>query len=136
MAKLEYEKKELFLGLNEFNRPKYAEKVEAWITLIRQLLYTRKGSYPSCPELGVDLHSYEFEFMDIAIRSIQKDILDQVHTYLPDIPLTNVELKEKQFPDRADPILLIILIFIVSGDYVPAALAINKSNRIDFEVSM
>lgn len=136
MAKLESQKKELFFGLNDFDKPAYATGIAAWMSLIRQLLYTEKGSYPSCPDLGVGLQSYEFEFMDAAIRKIKDEILSQIHTYLPDIPIASVTLQERSFPDRADPILLIIFVFLVDGNYVSSAIAIDKQNRIDFEVSM
>lgn len=137
MAKFEYNKAELGLALDSFDEPKKLYGIQAWVSLFLNLLFMRKGSFPSQPEMGIDIKSYEFEFMDNAIRELETNIATQVELYLPDIPLRNVTVREYSIPNRLDDIILIMATFVDDGKAYPVAITTDSSNkRIDFEVSM
>lgn len=135
-TKLESSKKELSLGIDNFNKPGTVSGKDAWVRLATYLLFMRKGSYPSAPEMGIDIQSYDFAFMDDAIDSLKNSIRDQISTYYPDIPLQSVTVESKEISGQM--ILLISLVFVDGGisDSAIIATNISSTNIIDFEVSI
>lgn len=131
---LESNKKELEIALNSFNKPTEIKGKEAWIRLIIYLLYIKKGTYPSNPNIGIDIRRYEFEFIDKAIPLLQNEISDQTKWFLPDVPLVSVIVDSTRV--RGDTILLIILTFEDNTPDNVAVIATSAYNIIDFEVSM
>lgn len=134
--RLEAEKTELVLGTNSFNKIAEKSGTEAWCNLITTLLFMKKGTYPSDPNMGCDIQQYEFNFLDDVISEIESNITDQVRTYLSDIPLDSVTVS-KDYSASGKPILLIILEFTLDegSDFVVVA-ATQSNNLINFEVVM
>lgn len=133
--KLDAEKKELSLSINSFDQPTELVGVDAWAKLVANLLFMKKGSYPTDPEMGCELQQYEFSVIDEVTDEIQELITEQVRTYLPDIPLDTVSVK-KDYMQGGQPIMLIILEFSYNdGELDTAVVAAEKSNNlINFEV--
>lgn len=132
---LESSKKELILGLNSFNKPGETIGKTAWIKLITYLMFMKKGTYPSCPTMGIGIQQYDYEFMDTAITNLQTDIQDQVSAYLPDVPLNSVSVESSDV--NGQKILLITLTFVDNGTTDSAVIAtLAAPNIIDFEVAM
>lgn len=133
--RLDAEKKELSLSINSFNQPTELVGANAWAKLVTNLLFMKKGSYPTDPEMGCELQKYEFSYIDEVMDEIQEVISEQVRTYLPDIPLETVSVK-KEFTQKGQPIMLIVLEFSYSdGELETAVVAAEKSNNlINFEV--
>ena len=137
MAKRNAEKKELVLGSNSFNQPAEASGKDAWVKLITNLLFMKKGTYPSDPEMGCELYKYEFAFIDDVIDEIQDVITTQVRTYLSDIPLTECNVSSSRL-ESGKAVLLIALTFQYrDGEYDTAVVAAEEStNQINFAVAM
>ena len=137
MANRNSERKELILGLNSFNRPAEASGKDAWIKLILNLLFMRKGTIPSEPEMGGELDRYEYHFIDDIKSDIRDVCLNQVHTYLPDIPLTNCEVISSTL-SNGQAVLVITLTFqYTDGEFDTVAVAAEKStNQINFAIAM
>lgn len=103
--------------------------------MITHLLFLIPGTYPSSPLLGIGIQQYEYSFMDETIAQLQSLILEQVRTYLPDVPLDSVVVDSTEVSGKK--ILLIIINFIDSGNLDTAVIAsAAPENIIDFEVSM
>lgn len=119
------EKSEVVLSLNVFNKPAEATGVEAWVKLITNLIFMQPGAYPTDPEMGCDIGKYQFHFINDAIDDITELITTQVNTYLPDIPLTNVNVS-KASSETGAPILVIGLEFSVNDVSEIAVVAANK----------
>lgn len=134
--KLESSKKELLLEIDKFNKPGEAVGKYAWTKLVTYLLFMRKGSYPSNPNMGIDIQSYDFEFMDTAIGNLQSEIKNQISTYYPDIPLNSVSVESTTISGHA--ILLISLVFLDNGELDSSVIATeaNSMTISDFEVSL
>ena len=132
---MESSKKELTLQINSFDKPKELSDVKAWSQLILNLLYLRPGTYPSLPEMGIDIEKYQFDFLDNAVSELSTKIIDQQQTYLPDVPLNGVQIGTVN--NGADTVLVIQLIFNTSDGVTSSAIAINTSERhfLDFDVS-
>lgn len=120
-------KSEIILSLNAFNKPAEATGVEAWTKLITNLIFMQPGAYPTDPEMGCDIGRYQFHFLDDVIDEITELISTQAHTYLPDVPLTGVNVS-KTTSDTGAPILLIALEFSVDDMPEIAVVAAEKTS--------
>lgn len=130
----EYRKRELTLGLNVFDNPTELIGKEAWTRLVVGLLFMRKGTYPSVPNMGIGIQDYEYEFMDTAILSLNVEIPAQVQTYLPDVPLTAVQVDSMEIEGRE--VLVIGLTFTDDGKTSSSAVAVDVGRRmVDFEIA-
>ena len=103
---MESMKKELLLDVNSFNLPAYKEGVNAKARLFINLLFLKKGTYPSTPDMGVDIKSYQFDFLNEVIPKLTVDIQKQVEVYLPELTLDEIKIQ------KAEPNMLIIGIAI------------------------
>lgn len=133
---LESDKKELSLEIDSFDRPKELTKAQAWSQLILNVIFLKKGTYPSLPELGIDIRQYDYEFMDTACARLQEEIAEQHATFLPEVPLVGVMVSSTDF--RGQPIMLVQMQFQIDRNTVEnTAIAINTSSRnfLDFDVS-
>ena len=137
MAKRDSEKIELLLSLNSFNQPAELAGKDAWIKLIMNLLFMKKGTYPSDPDMGGDLSKYEFAFIDDVKDEIRKVIDDQTSKYLPDIPLSGCSVSSTTLP-TGKVVMLIMLTFRYSeSEFDTAVVAAEESNnQINFAVAM
>lgn len=134
--RLESEKTELVLGINSFNKPAEKSGPEAWCKLITTLLFMKKGTYPTDPDMGCEIQQYEFEFIDDVIDKIESSITEQVRKYLNDIPFDSVTVS-KSTSDSGKPIILIVLEFTYNSKSDVAVVAAEKTdNLINFEVVM
>lgn len=132
----ESDKKELVLGVNSFDKPAEAVGVNAWAKLVTNLLFMKKGTYPSEPDMGIEIQKYEFGFIDDIKDDLEMEITNQIYTYLPSVPLTTVSLRSAS-SDSGQPILLIVLEFSYNGKLDSAVVAAeNSANLINFKVAM
>ena len=93
----------------------------------------KKGSYPTDPEMGVDIGKYEYEFIDEILDDLEELITSQVRKYLPDIPFESVTVKKEESVN-GQAILLVILEFMYDGENSTAVIASEKrKNTIDIE---
>ena len=137
MAKRNSEKIELLLGLNSFNQPAEASGKNAWIKLVTNLLFMKKGTYPSDPNMGGELYKYEFAFIDDVIDEIRDTIRDQVQTYLPDIPLTGCDVSSSKLSSGKVVLLISLTFRYQDGQFDTAVVAAeNVNNQINFAVAM
>lgn len=135
MSYKEFQKKELGLGLNAFNRPVEYSGIKAWVKSITELLFTIPGTYSTDPELGVGVQTYRYTFFENTKDELESKINKQVRTYLPDIPLGSVNATCETVNNI--PILVLKLIFRVSeNDLKTAWVAVDNSNKtLNYEVS-
>lgn len=131
---LEANKKELGLSTNVFNKATEYQGKTAWFQLILNLIFLRPGTYPSIPNMGVGLQDYEYEYIDDVKDNIRNKIEEQVNLFLPDVPLTSVEVTSVEYEGKT--ILLIVISLEDNGQIVTGAVASEVTNHlIDFEIS-
>lgn len=131
---LEANKKELGLSTNVFNKATEYQGKTAWFQLILNLIFLRPGTYPSIPNMGVGLQDYEYEYIDDVKDNIRNKIEEQVKLFLPDVPLTSVEVTSVDYEGKT--ILLIVISLDDNGQIVTGAVASEITNRlIDFDIS-
>lgn len=137
MAKfiLESNKKECVLGINSFDKPTELIGKNAWVQLVINLLFLKKGTYPSIPEMGIGIQYYEYEFIDDVKEKLEAEIKEQIRKYLPDVPIDSVILSTTE--SAGNYILIIAITFVVNGASDSAVIASASSpNIINFAVNM
>jgi tartrate dehydratase alpha subunit/fumarate hydratase class I-like protein len=76
-------KDELFLDFTDFKQPKKSNGIETVANLINNLLFLKKGTYPDCPDMGIEIQKYQFELLnDKTIDKITEDVQSQIDTYI------------------------------------------------------
>lgn len=64
--------------LDEFSRPKLISPSEMIKNIIMFILFSKPGSYPSLPEIGLDIQSYLYEFYDVLnVYELRQNIINQ-----------------------------------------------------------
>lgn len=128
-------KKELLLSTNVFNKPTELIGKDAWARLVLNLLFMRKGTFPSMPNMGVGIQDYQYEFLDTAINSLNFEIEDQINTYLPDLPVSSVNVTSTEVDGQT--ILILVINFTDKGtvDSTVVAAAVSGMRLVDFEIS-
>lgn len=135
---LESNKKELQLSINSFDNPTELTGIKAWSQLMLQLIFMEPGTYPSLPDMGVGIESYQYDFMDDILSQLSAKIIQQQRDYLSDIPLTAVTIEPRTV--NGETIMLIQLSFDLGrqgeGTSVIAVNASPSSRHfLDFDVS-
>ena len=133
----EYQKTECLSDINGFNNPAELSGKNAWIQQILHLLFLKKGSYPSNPDLGIGLQTYDYTFIDNAIPKLQDEIVNQIRTYFPDMPFDSVTLIAQDHPVKKEKILIIAVNFTTYSAGIETAVVAStvSSSKIDFAVS-
>jgi len=124
----EANKKEQLLGLNVFNKPAELAGKTAWPRLVLNLLFLRKGTYPSIPRMGIGIQDYEYEYLDSAIASLQEEIESQCQTYLPELPITQIKVDSAEY--QGQKILVIGITFTDNGQSLSFAVAATVEKKI------
>ena len=66
--------------------------IEAVVDAVNNILGIQKGTYVMDPELGIDLHSYLYEYLDEGTLSeIEDEIRDVLTIYVPFVKLISVK---------------------------------------------
>ena len=74
---MECNKVEPSLEINSFDKPKELSGVTAWSQLILNLLFLKPGTYPSMPEMGIGIETYQYDYLDETITELQAAIINQ-----------------------------------------------------------
>lgn len=132
---LESSKSEMSLQINSFDKPTELNDIKAWSQLMLNLIFLKPGTYPSIPDMGIGIEKYEYDFLEDAVNELSTKITEQQQTYLPDVPLSGVQISKMEHDGQ--PILVIQLFFDTENGATSSAIAINTSSRnfLDFEVS-
>jgi hypothetical protein len=132
---LESSKKEVSLEINSFDKPAELSNVAAWSQLLLNLIFLKPGTYPSLPEMGVGIESFQYDFLEDTISALSARITEQHKNYLSDVPLARVQISKME--QNGQPILIIQLYFNTDSGAASSAIAINisKRNFLEFEVS-
>ena len=86
--------------------------------------------------MGIEIQKYEFDFIDNIKDELESTITEQIHSYLPSVPLTSVNLRSV-ISESGQPILLVVLEFSYNGKLDSAVVAAeNSKNIINFKVAM
>ena len=97
---------ELDFNLNGFRDQKVLYDEHAYAQMIKRLLLMRKGTYPSIPDMGINISAYRFQDIDQVIAGKLKNaITSQINMYIPELPLQNITISKVKY--RGDFILYI-----------------------------
>ena len=135
MAYSEFQKKEVSLNMNAFNKPAEYVKIEAWMREITNLLFTIPGTYSTDPKLGVGIQNFRYAFFDETTVKLEERITHQCRKYLPDIPIGAITASSQNV-NGVDVAFLKIPIQVGDSDLRTAYVAIDtKSKTLNYEVA-
>ena len=84
------------LSMDSFGMPKVAGQIESMYTYIVYLILLEKGKFQTHPDMGVDIRrKYRFNNDTNLLQTIQKDISNQISTYLPELGVIEVAVNMK-----------------------------------------
>lgn len=110
-------KNEYTMSFDNFGNTEAASTLNSMVMRLMNLLYAEKGSCRDIADLGVDICSYQFEFMnDELIHTLQNSIQQQVKLYLPDMPVVDIVLVPS--PNKTEKYLDIVISFYKKVDGV------------------
>ena len=120
-------KTEFVMNFDNFGNTEAASTLNSMVMRLMNLLYAEKGSCRDIASLGVDICSYQFEFLDDElIHTLQNDMQQQVKLYLPDMPVVDIVLTPS--PDKTEKYLDIVISFYKKIDGV-SKLRVAVSNK-------
>ena len=135
MAYSEFQKKEVSLNLNAFNKPAEYTAIEAWVREITNLLFTIPGTYSTDPKLGVGIQNYRYAFVEERKMELEQKINHQCRTYLADIPIGAITVSSQNV-NGVEVGLLKIPFQLSSSDLRTAYVAIDtRSKTLNYEVA-
>lgn len=89
--RLKYLTQELCLSIDDYSKPKVLYGMNAKTSRLLKLLYMKPGTFPSSPDMGINISSYKFELMNSEVTAkIQSKIESQVEQYLPELHITDI----------------------------------------------
>ena len=66
---------ELDFSLDNFHKQKVFKNSKAYVQMIQRLMFMKKGTYPTIPDMGIDISSYRFAELDTLAAGDLKDII-------------------------------------------------------------
>ena len=92
--------------LNEFNQAKLVSEVELVKNVVLFILFSRKGQYPSLPNIGMDIGAKLYSFYDeLNVEEMQSELTTQCAALGVYIQSGQVQFKKTKY--RGQPSLLI-----------------------------
>ena len=89
---------ELDFCLNDFRQQKVLTDDDANVRLIQRLLVMKKGTYPSDPDMGVDISSYRFLDIDILVAGeLKNTIRTQINKYVPRASINDIKISKLKY---------------------------------------
>ena len=89
---------ELDFCLNDFRQQKVLTDDDANVRLIQRLLIMKKGTYPSDPDMGVDISSYRFLDIDILVAGeLKNTIRTQINKYVPRASINDIKISKLKY---------------------------------------
>lgn len=83
--------REYMISINAFERPEVKKNQQAICMLLLRLLLLEPGSDPLHPDMGVGIAKYRYGMNEI--DSLRTKISEQISTYLPCFPASNVRIE-------------------------------------------
>ena len=84
---------ELDFSLDDFHNQKVLRGADAYARLIQRLLFMRKGTYPTIPDMGIDISSYRFADLDVLTAGdLKNTIQQQCDTYIEHVPIQDISI--------------------------------------------
>lgn len=96
------------LGVNNFGKAKIKNESESVANALLNLLFARPGSFPSMPNLGIDLPSIMYQFWDTIEPDVLKaKIAAQCERFQFYVDNGELNIQKSSYMDK--PLLIIVL---------------------------
>lgn len=125
--------KDALFEISDFNVPKIISGVDAWTSIVLNLLFLENGTYSEAPELGLDLKAKTYMESNELVAFIDSELRSQVSDYMPEIPLSNVLVSTRTM-ENGDTVLYITISFNIDGEEVSKSAFVSLTDEIVDEV--
>ena len=125
-------------GVDDFNNPKVLSEAETIKNNILTLLFMKKGSYPSIPELGIGIQNTLYQFFDdIDTEELTNRIAAQCAEFIPSVNSGSLKVKKTYQKTQAGnlPVLLIVVPTSVSNTDRSLVVALTTTANGDIAVN-
>lgn len=125
-------------GVDSFNNPKVLSEAETIKNNILTLLFMRKGSYPSIPELGIGIQDYLYQFFDdIDTEDLTHKIASQCTEFIPSVSSGSLKVKKthQRTSNGPVPVLLIVVPASIENNEKSLVIALATTSNGDIEVA-
>ena len=113
--------------LNEFNEPRIRSQMETLKDVLLFVLFSKPGSYPSIPQIGMNIEDQLYSFYDeINEDNIKSNIIDQcslLGTYISD---GTIQIKKAIYRNKPS-----LIIQITGTEHFPAGYKHDNINDTD-----
>lgn len=121
--------KDPIFEISDFNVPKILNDADAWVSVILNLLFLENGTYSDAPELGLDLKAHTYMEESEIITYVSEGLHNQVQSYMPEIPLTNIVVAVKTL-SNGNPVLYITLTFTINNTEIHKSAFVSLNDEI------
>ncbi len=121
-------------GVDDFKNPKITNEAETIKNNILTLLFMRKGSYPSIPELGIGIQDTLYQFFDdINTEELTTRIAAQCTEFIPSVNSGALKVyKTYQHTSSGDlPVLLVVVPTSVDSNEKSLVIALSTTSNGD-----
>lgn len=125
-------------GVNDFKNPKITNEAETIKNNILTLLFMRKGSYPSIPELGIGIQDTLYQFFDdINTEDLTRRIASQCTEFIPSVNSGALQVHKtyQRTSNGKLPVLLIVVPTSVDSNEKSLVLALSPDNNGDVSIA-
>lgn len=121
-------KKEMDFDIDNFGRQKYLTSIESIGNIILNLFFMRPGSYPSMPDLGLNIRSMLYGLSDeIDVDEIKNKLQTQCTELLPHLVLGEVRVFVKEL--NGHDVLMITIQVETDGTAETLIYGFTKDNK-------
>lgn len=128
---------EFDFSINSFQKQKEYTGPMAYAIRIKNLFLMKPGQFPSIPEMGLDIPSIRYQFMDTLLAGeLRNKIMNQISAYT-DIQVSDVTISTMTVGDKGDVVLLIDVILTTAAKTITYAVLQKPSGTVvnfDFKI--
>ena len=122
---------EMDFCLDAFNNQKVYVGAMAYAHKIKNLLFMRKGDFPSDPDMGINIQSIRFKDMDaLASGSLKETLSAQISAYVVDVTTDDIALSVNKY--NGNYYLLITIHLEQLNSEIIYAIDDNKREVVNF----
>ena len=126
---------ELDFDLDGFHKQKTFKGIYAYAILLNRLIKMKKRTYPSDPDMGIDIGMYRFRDIDeLVAGQLADDIRSQANKYIPAMPVSNIEVSTAKV--RGDYVLYVKAVLIKRDTDVTIGYYESNGNIISTKITI
>lgn len=122
---------EMDFTLDSFNEQKIYSGALATAHKIKNLLFMKKGDFPSIPDMGINIQGYRYQALDLLVSGrLKEDISDQISKYVTDVPIENIYIGTSSY--KGEYFLILKILLTEENNEIIYAIKQSKGEVVNF----